>query len=101
MFFRVFNPAYGTNQVLSAGAASAFVTINANDDQVRIVNTGTGAAYVRTYSSLTSPAPTASVADLCVAAGQSTTVTKGQVHDRLAYISAATTTLNVMTGNGV
>jgi len=101
MFFRVFNPSYGTNQVLTAGAASLPATVNKDDDQVRIVNSGASKAYVRCYSSLTVPAPAATTADACVAAGQTSTFTKGQVNDRVAYISAGGTTLDLMTGNGV
>lgn len=101
MFFRVFNPAFGTNQVLTANSGSQIANVNANDDQVRIVNSGASKAYVRFYSSLTVPAPVATTADACVAAGQTSTFTKGQVHDRVAYISASGTTLDLMTGNGV
>ena len=101
MFFRVFNPAFGTNQVLTTGAASLIVVVNKDDDQVRIVNSGASKAYVRFYSSLTVPAPAATTADACVAAGQTSTFTKGQVNDRVAYISAGGTTLDLMTGNGV
>src|SRR6187549_2783997 len=101
MFFRVFNPSYGTNQVLTAGSASLPATVNKDDDQVRIVNSGASKAYVRCYSSLTVPAPAATTADACVAAGQTSTFTKGQVNDRVAYISAGGTTLDLMTGNGV
>ncbi len=101
MYFQVFNPAFGSNQVIAAAAASAAVSVNQNDDQVRIINTGANIAYVRAYWSATVPAPAATVADLPIPPGMASTLTKGQVNDRIAYISAAGTTLNIMTGNGV
>lgn len=97
-----FSPHYGSNQVLTAGAASASVGIDRDNKQVRVVNTGANIGYFRTYDSTDTAtgAGTASTADVPVPAGMATTITKGMRHDRLAYISAAGTTLEVMTGEG-
>lgn len=95
-----FMPHYGTNQVLAAGAASLNATIATGDDQVRIANTGANKAYVQTYNSMDQSGTTASAADLVILAGQSTTITKDQMHDTLAYFSAAGTNLEVITGRG-
>ncbi len=46
-----FMPKYGSNQVLTAGAASASATIDQSNNQVRVVNTGANKAYFRTYNS--------------------------------------------------
>lgn len=94
-----FYPHYGANQVVTPAAASATVTISADDKQVRVVNSGSGLGYFRTFSSL-SGALTATTADCPVRAGSDLVVTKDPSHDRLAHISAAGTTFNVMTGEG-
>lgn len=95
-----FCPHYGTGQTVSPGAASAAINLTANDPCVRIINTGTNIAYIRTYSSLDNAINVATTADLPIPAGMSTTITKGIQHDRLAHISAAGTTLSIITGDG-
>lgn len=96
---RPFMPHYGTNQVLTAGAASLSAAIDPNDEQVRITNTGANKAYVRTYNSANGT-QSATVADFQVASGQTSTLTKGVNHNAIAYISAAGTGLEVITGEG-
>ena len=100
MIYQPFFPSYGSNQVIAPAAASAAITINKENKQVRIVNTGANIMYVQTYSSLESPAPVATTADFPIAAGMAATITKSMDHDRLCYISATGTTANVMTGEG-
>lgn len=94
-----FQPRYGTNQVLTAGAASATVNLDAQAKQVRIVNTGANKAYVRVFNSATG-AQAASTADAVIASGQTAIFSKGDGDDRLSHISAAGTTLEVITGEG-
>lgn len=94
-----FYPHYGANQVVTPAAASVTITISADDKQVRVVNSGSGLGYFRTFSSL-SGALEATTADCPVRAGSDLVVTKDPSHDRLAHISAAGTTFNVMTGEG-
>lgn len=94
-----FNPQYGSNQVVASGAASATITIATGTKQVRIVNTGANIAYVRVFR-LLDGAMVATTADFPIAAGQASTITKGDRMDSLAHISAAGTTLQVMTGEG-
>jgi len=98
--FQRFMPTYGSGQALAAAAASAAVAINAQNKQVRVVNMGAAIAFVRTYSSLTVPAPAATAADLPVAPNTTVTFSKDETHDRLAHISATGTTLQVITGEG-
>lgn len=96
-----FFPHYGQNQVVTPGAASASAVINADDKQLRVVNTGAAKGYFRTYNSVGGTLPqNATVADCPVAAGAELIVTTGPQHDAIAYISAAGTTFEVMTGEG-
>ncbi len=96
-----FSPHYGSNQVVTPAAASATITIDGNDKQVRVVNTGAAKGYFRTFSIANTPAGSvATVADCCVASGATVIVTKPMGHDRLSHISAAGTTFEVMTGEG-
>lgn len=94
-----FNPQYGSNQVLTPSASSATVAINKACKQVRILNTGANIAYVRVYDN-SAGTQAATTADCPIAAGMSTTLTKDEAHNALAHISAAGTTLQVMTGEG-
>ncbi len=101
-----FSPRYGSGQVLTATSSAASTAINNADQQVRIVNTGAQKAYVRTYSSLKGTLTvSATAADFVIPAGMASTLTKptgGDFgHDTLTYISAAGTTLEVITGSGV
>ena len=98
--FIPFCPHRGTNQVLTATAASQVASVTRGNRQVRIVNTGANSANVVCYSSLESPVPVASAAEHCVPAGMASIITKDITHDRIAYISATGTTLQVSTGNG-
>lgn len=98
MIAQPFFPHYGTNQVLTAGAASAAFSIDKQDKQVRVANTGANKAYFRTYDSAAGT-PAASAADYCVPAGAVATVSK-QCHNTIAVISASGTTLEVITGEG-
>lgn len=100
MIKQPFFPAYGTNQVVSPAAASANITINKDNRQVRIVNTGANIAYVQTFSSQDQAGTTATTADFAVPAGAMCTISKDTDHDQLAHISASGTTLNIMTGDG-
>ena len=98
MIAQPFFPHYGTNQVLTAGAASAPYSLDKQDKQVRVTNTGANKAYFRTYDS-GAGTPAASSADYCVPAGGVATVSK-QGHNAIAVISATGTTLEVITGEG-
>lgn len=97
-----FMPAYGQGQAASATATSATININAANKQVRIVNTGTNIAFVRTFSSktVTSPAQAATAADMPIPPNMAVTITKDESHDQLAHISATGTTLQIITGEG-
>lgn len=97
-----FCPQYGSNQVVTPAAASANAPITKNCKQVRVVNTGANIGYFRTYFSGDNAANfnVATTADCPVPAGMATTVTKSEMHDRIAFISAAGTTFQIMTGEG-
>lgn len=94
-----FNPQYGTNQVLTAAAASASAAISASCKQIRVLNSGTNKGYFRIYNSA-GGTQSATTADCPVAAGMATTVTKEQDQNAIAYISSAGTTFEVMAGEG-
>lgn len=93
-----FMPAYGSGQSVTAGA-SATASINQNDPQVCVTNTGGAIAYVRV-----GPASglTATAADYPVLPGAQAIFTKGVTENdkTLAHFCATSTTLHVMTGNG-
>ncbi|MCY1400853.1 hypothetical protein D9M71_159570 [compost metagenome] len=92
-----FCPHSGSNQVVTPGAASASISINAVDKSVRLVNSGTtNICYVR----IGTGTQTATTADTPVLPLSSLIISKGDGEDTLAYISAAGTTLNVQTGEG-
>lgn len=98
-FIRPFAPHYGSTQTVTPAAASATIPIAKQDEQVRILNTGTGIAFVRVGDSTASPV-VATAADFPIAPGDSTTITKSVLANTLAHISDAGTTLVICTGNG-
>jgi len=104
MFDHPFAPHFGSNQVITPAASSAAVNINADDKQVLVINTGANIGYFRTFSLLEAAdkaaAGVATTADVPLPAGQSRIITKGVGHNRMATISAAGTTFQVMTGEG-
>lgn len=93
-----FKPHYGTNQVVAPAAGSAAINIDPTDKTVRVSNTGANIGYFRVYSS--NEAPSATAADMPVAPNETVYVEKGEGQNRLAHISAAGTTFQVMTGEG-
>lgn len=99
-----FQPVQGATQILTATATSQVVSVPQDSRQLRIMNAGAGLASIRTFSSRAIAAdPTngvATTADFPVVASQVTTITKGSDHDRMAYISAAGTTIYVTPGDG-
>lgn len=96
-----FAPTYGSNQVLTANSSSQTATIGTGNKQIRVVNSGSNKAYFKTYNSQGGTvSKTASTTDVCVLAGGAFTGTINADHDKLAYISASGTTLEVMTGEG-
>ncbi len=98
--FQAFAPRYGSNQVVTPGAASATINIDPECKNVRVINTGANKGYFRIFKT-EDGALSASVADMCVAAGMATTVTKASGQDKLAHISAAGTTFEVVVGEGI
>jgi hypothetical protein len=91
-----FAPNYGSNIVATPGAVSASVNISADDNSVRLVNTGANVCYVR----IGETSATATTADLAVRAGSEVIIRKAHGFTKLAHISASGTTLNIQTGNG-
>lgn len=91
-----FSQRAGSNQVVTPGAASASVTVNAQDKAVRLVNSGANICYVR----IGKGSQTATTADLPVRAGSEIVVRKRDGDMTVAHISAAGTTLNIATGEG-
>lgn len=90
-----FRPHYGSNQVVTPAAASAAIAIDRHDQSVRLANSGANICYVRI-----SDTGDATTADMPVRTGESVIVRKADGQIRLSHISAAGTTLNVMTGEG-
>lgn len=97
-----FYPHYGQNLVVAPAAVSASSPINADDKQVRVINTGAAIGYFRTYNSFGGTVPqNATVADCPVVNGlPGLIVSTGPQHDAIAYISATGTTFQIQTGEG-
>lgn len=95
-----FSPSFKSNNNLTATATAASIPITADDDQVRIVNSGNNVVYVQTYDSK-GTVGVADDSDYAVFPAQSSVVTKPQSHDALSYMSPTGTTISVMTGKGI
>jgi hypothetical protein len=94
-----FKPHYGTNQVITPAAASADIVLAKGDKSVRVRNSAaTNIGYFRITASTESSAAT--TADMPVSPGETVIVEKEQDWTRMATISAAGTTFQVMTGEG-
>lgn len=91
-----FKPHFGSNQIVTPAAASASVTIGFGDKSIRVCNTGANIGYFRTGSGVT----TATTGDVAMPSGAILIIEKPDDHDTLAYISAAGTTFQVMSGEG-
>lgn len=92
-----FSPAFGSGQVVTPAAAAASVTIEKAAQSVCLTNLGANVCYVRTAAT----SATATTADYPVPAGAQCVITKPDGHAVLSYISAAGTTLHIMTGEGL
>lgn len=90
-------PAYGTGAVLTPAAAAATVALAASNKQIILTNLGLNVCYVRVGQTTVADASTA---DYPVPAGAQVVITKSQYDDRLSHISAAGTTLHIMSGEG-
>lgn len=92
-----FNPRRGSNQPVTAAAASASISLDPVAKSVRIVNVDlTNIAHIR----IGTGAQTASTLDLPVRPNSEIIVSKGDGENTLAYISAAGAALHVQTGEG-
>jgi hypothetical protein len=89
-----FSQRLGSNQVVTPAAASATIAINAQDNAVRLVNSGANVCYVRIGIGA------ATVADIPVRSNSEIVIRKGSDVSALSHISATGTTLNVATGEG-
>lgn len=95
-----FSPSFKSNNNLTATGTAASIPIIADDDQVRIVNSGNNVAYVQTYDSK-GTVEAADDSDYAVFPAQSSVITKPQSHNALSYFSPLGTTISVMTGKGI
>ena len=89
------NPAYTSGQVVSPAAGAASITL-AGNKQVCLTNLGANVCYVRIGTGTIA----ATTADYPVPVGAQTVITKAETDTVLSHISAAGTTLHVMTGEG-
>lgn len=95
-----FSPHYGSNQNVTATSTPATITVNKDDNQIRILNTGSVIAYISCYNSA-GTANAAGTSDFPVAPGMSSTITKSFSDDTVGYYCASSTTLSIMTGRGL
>lgn len=94
------NPRWGSNQLLTANGSSQSATLSGQTKQIHVENTGsTNPVYIRTGNSRNGTV-TATTADFRLSPGTVEVITKPQDDDRLAYISASGTTLEVIEGEG-
>jgi hypothetical protein len=91
-----FQPARGTNQVVSPASTSASVNIDPISKTVRLVNVGLNICHVR----IGEGPQTATIADLPLPPGTSIFIQKGQGEGTVAHVSALGTTLHIQTGEG-
>lgn len=89
-------PAYGTGQVVTPAAGAASISLNSQAKQIILTNLGANVCYVRVGSGTV----TATTADYPVPSGAQLVISKGDGDNVLSHISAAGTTLHVMTGEG-
>jgi len=94
---RTFAPHYKTGQVVTPGAAAATISINQDDKSVLLTNSGAGLCYVLVSNDATL---NATDADCPILPGSQITISKAETQMFLSHISAAGTTLHVMTGEG-
>jgi len=91
-----FMPTRGKNQIVTAGAASASVSVNDKNKSVRFVNAGANICHVR----IGTGAQTATTADTPILPNTALVLQKQTDDDTVAYISAAGATLHIQTGEG-
>lgn len=97
-----FQPSQGKNQNLSATTTSQIALTEKGTNQLRItVKAGAGDLFVYTYNSAGTNVRAATTADFCIVAGQSTTFTRAQSHDAVAYISDSTAVFKLIPGEGM
>jgi hypothetical protein len=90
-------PTYGRGQIVSAGAASANVAIDAQAKQVILTNQSVNPIYVRVGAGT----QTATTADYPVPPNSQVVISKGDGDNNLAHIApAGASTLHLMTGEG-
>lgn len=99
-----FQPMQGANKKVTATTTSANVTIGAGQKSLRIINAGAVLGYFRTYRA-SEGAQTATAADTPIAvsgaAGSVLVIEKPEMHDTIAHLSDATTTvLHFQPGEG-
>lgn len=92
-----FCPHYGSGQVVTPAVAAATISIDPTDKSVLLTNSGAAICYVKISNDSTAAATTA---DCPILSGQQITISKGEPSGFLSHISAAGTTLHVMTGEG-
>lgn len=91
-----FDPAYTQGQIVTAAAVAASVAVNKSAKQVVVTNLGNNVAYVRTGTGTIA----ATTADMPVLPGTQVSLTKGEGQDVFTHISAAGTSLHVISGEG-
>lgn len=93
-----FSPAFGSGSVVTPSGTSAQISLGKNNTQtVCLTNLGGNVCYVRLGESGT---VTATTSDYPVPPNSQVVITKSVDQVTLAHISAAGTTLHVMTGSG-
>lgn len=91
-----FSPSYTQGKTVSPAAAAASTTIDKRSLNVCFTNLGANVCYVRIGTN----GITATTADFPIPSGQQITLTKKTDDDTVSYISAAGTTLHIITGEG-
>jgi hypothetical protein len=102
-FMQPFSPKQGANQNLNATTTSQIADVGRGEKQLRItVKAGGGDVYIYHYNSQNTMATrAATAADFVVYAGMSSTITKVEAHDRVAYLGTAAASFSLIPGEGM
>lgn len=100
MISQPFAPHYGSNRTVAASTVAATTPFTTTGKQVRILNSGPGKVYVRSFRA-EDGVQAATSADYPVQAGQSSIITRSSGHNAFSLLATAdATTVDITGGDG-
>lgn len=97
MWNTAFNPSYTKGQVVTPAAAAVSVALDNSTRSVCLTNLGAAVCYVRVGTGTIA----ATTSDYPIPSGAQVIISKGEDDNVLSHISAAGTTLHIITGEGL